>query len=47
MFWGLCFRPLALADEGLGYTIDIEKSSIAFDQPESPPQALCIWDTKF
>jgi len=47
MFGGLCFRPLELADEGLGLAIDIEKSSIIFDQPESPPQALCFWDTKF
>ena len=45
MFGGLCFRPLALADEGLGLTIDIEKSSIIFDQPESPPK-LCAFGTQ-
>ena len=42
MVGGLCFRPLALADEGLGLTIDIEKSSTIFDQPESPPSFVLL-----
>ena len=40
MFGGLCFRPLALADEGLGSTIDVEKSSIIFDQ--NPPPSFVL-----
>ena len=36
MFGGLCFRPLALADEGLGLTIDIEKSFF-YNHPERGP----------
>ena len=42
MFGGLCFRSLALADECLGLTIDIEKSSIIFDQPESHPSFVLL-----
>ena len=42
MFGGPCIRPLALVDEGLGLTIDIEKSSIIFDQPESPPPSFVL-----
>ena len=48
MFGGLCFRPLALADEGLGLTIEATSTSHTSEpqpQPESPPK-LCAFGTQ-
>ena len=50
MFGGLCFRPLALADEGLGLTIEAT-STLHTPEPvgfsDGSVEDLCFWDTKF
>jgi len=52
MFGGLCFRPLALADEGLGLTIEATSTSHTSEpvgysdgSVESPPK-VCDFGTQ-